>query len=453
MPSIPAVQADSRSTLVSFTEEHITQLIREAVQVQHHCKRARFHLSTEKDTKSSAAKTKSRVGILRRRLHADDINMALQWRGSEKIYATGIVGGGGVANSSSRDDKKVMLEDYLKSEIKIRPPQEVGLTLHWLAVDGVQPNIPQNPGGVGTTGANALKRKHPLVHRVEDDDDDDEEDASGGDGVQVTQLLPRLLSEELRLYFSRITGAVERGGATPITRQQQDTALASLILDPGLQELIPFMINYVTKNLYKHLGNPEHCRTLIRVAKALLANPHIHLELYLHQLLPAILTMVVAHRLSSKSFDNHWILRYEAALCLVQACNLFGEDYATLKARVLKTLSDAIGPNRSLSTRYGGLVAITFFGPKAINAFVLPLALEYWNTSESMILNCTDLEERMEIHMFEQAILNALGVFLGPTNRDAPEAMGMEWEELEDTFGDRLVMLCTNETEYATCFI
>eukprot|EP00533_Pseudo-nitzschia_delicatissima_P015518 CAMPEP_0197264402 /NCGR_PEP_ID=MMETSP1432-20130617/1770_1 /TAXON_ID=44447 /ORGANISM="Pseudo-nitzschia delicatissima, Strain UNC1205" /LENGTH=66 /DNA_ID=CAMNT_0042729041 /DNA_START=32 /DNA_END=229 /DNA_ORIENTATION=+ len=66
MPSIPAVQADSRSTLVSFTEEHITQLIREAVQVQHHCKRARFHLSTEKDTKSSAAKTKSRVGILRR---------------------------------------------------------------------------------------------------------------------------------------------------------------------------------------------------------------------------------------------------------------------------------------------------------------------------------------------------------------------------------------------------
>eukprot|EP00531_Pseudo-nitzschia_arenysensis_P006944 CAMPEP_0116127472 /NCGR_PEP_ID=MMETSP0329-20121206/6857_1 /TAXON_ID=697910 /ORGANISM="Pseudo-nitzschia arenysensis, Strain B593" /LENGTH=459 /DNA_ID=CAMNT_0003621571 /DNA_START=81 /DNA_END=1460 /DNA_ORIENTATION=+ len=459
MPSIPAVQADARGTLLSYTEAHITQLIREAVQVQHHCKRARFHLSTDKDAKSTASssaaatKTKSRVGILRRRLHADDINMALQWRGSEKIYATGIVGGGGVTKSSSRDDKKVVLEDYLKSEIKIRPPQEVGLTLHWLAVDGVQPSIPQNPGGVGTStsSANALKRKHPLVHRVEDDED--EEDASGGDGVQVTQLLPRLLSEELRLYFSRITGAVERGGATPITRQQQDTALASLTQDPGLQELIPFMINYVTKNLYKHLGNPEHCRTLIRMAQALLANPHIHLELYLHQLLPAILTMVVAHRLSSKSFDNHWILRYEAALCLVQACNLFGEDYATLKARVLKTLSDAIGPNRSLSTRYGGLVAITFFGPKAINAFVLPLALEYWNASESMLLTCTDLEQRMEIHMFEQAILDALGVFLGPTNRDSPEAMDIEWEELEDTFGDRLVMLSTNETEYATCFI
>jgi len=131
----------------------------------------------------------------------------------------------------------------------------------------------------------------------------------------------------------------------------------------------------------------------------------------------------------------------------------FGEDYATLKARVLKPLSQAIAPGRPLSTRYGGLVAITFFGPKAINAFVLPLALEYWKESEAKLSTCNKLEQRMEIQMCEQATLNALGVFLGPDNQDAPEAMGMGWDELEDTFGDRLVMLCTNETEYATCFI
>jgi len=394
---------------------------------------------------SSTNKNKSRVGFLRRRLHADDINMALQWRGSEKIYATGMVSGGRFVNSSSRDDKKIMLEDYLKSEMKLRPPQEVGLTLHWLAVDGVQPDIPQNPSG--SAAGNGNKRKQHVVHRVEDDREED--DISGDDGVQVTQLLPRLLSEELRLYFSRVTVAIERGGATPVARQQQDEALSSLIQDSGLQELAPFMINYVTKNLYKHVGNPEHCRTLIRMAQALLVNPHIHLELYLHQLLPAILTMVVAQRLSSKSFDNHWILRYEAALCLVQTCNLFGEDYATLTARVLKTLSDAIGPDKSLSTRYGGLVAITFFGPKAINAFVLPLVLDYWKQSETALAKANNLEQRMEIQMCEQATLNAIGVF----NQEAPETMDMGWDELEDTFGDRLVMMCRNETEYATCFI
>jgi hypothetical protein len=302
MPSVPVTSADARETLVSFTEQHITQLIREAVKVQHHCKRARFHLSNEKDSKSGSGggvggsggsgsgllatnnkNNKIRTGILRRRLHADDINMALQWRGSEKIYATGMVGGGRFVNSSSRDDKKIMLEDYLRSEMKFRPPQEIGLTLHWLAVDGVQPDIPQNPPtAAGSNAANNNKRKQQVVHRVEDDGEDDE--TSGGrDGVQVTQLLPRLLSEELRLYFSRITGAVERGGATPVTRQQQDAALTSLSQDPGLQELAPFMINYVTKNLYKHVGNPEHCRTLIRMAQALLVNPHMHLELYVRK--------------------------------------------------------------------------------------------------------------------------------------------------------------------------
>lgn len=129
--------------------------------------------------------------------------------------------------------------------------------------------------------------------------------------------------------------------------------------------------------------------------------------------------------------------------------NRFGEDYATLKARVLKTLSDAIGPDKSLSTRYGGLVAITFFGSKAINAFVLPLALDYWKKSETALANANNLEQRMAIQMCEQATLNAIGVF----NQEAPEAMDMGWDELEDTFGDRLVMMCTNETEYATCFI
>jgi len=160
----------------------------------------------------------------------------------------------------------------LNSEMDVKPPQEVGLTVHWLAVDGVQPEIPQNPA------SNKNKRK-AVVHRIEDTEETDDGDGTG-DGVQVTQLLPRLLSEELQLYFSRITTAVERGGITPVERQQQDAALKSLAQDPGLQELVPFMINYVTKNLYKHVGNPEHCRTLIRMAHSLLVNRHIHLELY-----------------------------------------------------------------------------------------------------------------------------------------------------------------------------
>ena len=57
----------------------------------------------------------------------------------------------------------------------------------------------------------------------------------------------------------------------------------------------------------------------------------------------------------------------------------FGEKYASLKATILKKLCEAIGDDRPLTTIFGGLVGISMFGPKAVDAFVLPLAIHYGN--------------------------------------------------------------------------
>ena len=50
---------------------------------------------------------------------------------------------------------------------------------------------------------------------------------------------------------------------------------------------------------------------------------------------------------------------------------------------------------------------------------------------------------------------NSLGEFLGQGElaSQASQAVQMGWEDLEDTFGDRLVMLYNEETEYALCAI
>jgi transcription initiation factor TFIID subunit 6 len=133
----------------------------------------------------------------------------------------------------------------------------------------------------------------------------------------------------------------------------------------------------------------------------------------------------------------------------------FGEDYATLKARVLRSLCEAVGPDKALSTQYGGIVAVSLFGSKAINAFILPLALEYWKQWNESLARINGLEQRMEIQMCQQATLAALSIFLGPeNNQESPEALDMQWKDLEDTFGDSLVLLSTtDEKEYSTCFI
>lgn len=269
--SAPAAASNPRAMLLSLVEEHISNLIREADCVKRHCKRARLHQTSKDDYR----------GVVRRRLHADDINLALQWRGSEKLYATGIVVPSDSDNNGSYSNKPVDLEDYLKSEMQLRPPPEVGLTVHWLAVDGQQPEIPENP--TGSSAAAAAARN--LVESDTADatsalDGISSSDAAGGTGVRVSQLLPLLLSEELQLYFTRITLAVQRGGATPTTRQQQDAALTSVARDIGLQELVPFFTKYISQELNHHVGNPDHCRALVRMALSMLQNPHLHLELH-----------------------------------------------------------------------------------------------------------------------------------------------------------------------------
>ena len=72
------------------------------------------------------------------------------------------------------------LNSYLRTEMTLRPPSEIGLRAHWLAVDGVQPDIPENPPPLGTedgaeggglASAADPPRKDAVVHRVEDDED------------------------------------------------------------------------------------------------------------------------------------------------------------------------------------------------------------------------------------------------------------------------------------------
>ena len=93
-------------------------------------------------------------------------------------------------------------------------------------------------------------------------------------------------------------------------------------------------------------------------------------------------------------------------------CSRFGEEYPTLKARVLRTLCDATSPEKSLTTQYGGIVAISLFGSKAIDAFLLPVVPAYWQQWDKALATETDMERRTELLMCQQAVLVSTTVVL-----------------------------------------
>jgi len=431
----------AKSTLCKLVEEHITTLVRESVSVQRHTKRARFHQSVSPSDDNG--NTNGGIITLRRMLQADDINLALQWCGGEKILTTNA---GGVIKSQ----EKVDLSAYTRSELKHRPPSEIGMAVHWLAVNGIQPNIPQNPMEiVPRTGSDQ------VVHRVEEEDDtgadiDTNNTGSGSSSsaVSVRQLLPRVLSEELRLYFTRVTLAIERGG--PI---QQDDALGSVARDSGTQELVPFFFRFVARQILENIGQAQYCLILVRLAYALISNPYLHPELHLHQIIPSLMTCVVARRLSLGMFDDHWALRQEAARTLVKLCCVFGTQYH-LKPRIIVKMCSAITPDKGLSTQYGGLTAISLFGPKAVDSFILPLVARYWVNWEKALHKETNLETRFELQRCQDALLHSVTVFL--TEADTLEqSQTMDYSGLSEVFGDQLVPLVgnKNEHEYFSCFL
>lgn len=132
----------------------------------------------------------------------------------------------------------------------------------------------------------------------------------------------------------------------------------------------------------------------------------------LHQVLIPVGTCIVAKKLSTSPHDDHWALREEAATCLAKACRIYGDQYTTMKPRCIKLLTQqALRLDRPLTTQYGGIVGISLFGPRAVDAFLLPLAREYWEKWDAelkQVIACKekrDVMKEYELHMCQQALL------------------------------------------------
>jgi transcription initiation factor TFIID subunit 6 len=237
--------------------------------------------------------------------------------------------------------------------------------------------------------------------------------------------------------------------------------LLRLSTDPGLQELVPFLIRYCQHELYRAVAASEwdKGRILVRLAHAMLQNDHLHLELHLHEVLPALVTCVVHQQPTdtdhpSSTSASMWALKREAADVLAEACRTFGAEYATLKSRILKALCRAMAADRHLTSRYGGIVGLSAFGTKAISAFLLPPAAVWFDDFDAALYDPSDPlteADKFSVRMCQRAILDAVGAVLRGRADSIPV---VEMRQLLEVTGDKWVAFgsCSSDG-YADCFI
>lgn len=304
-------------------------------------------------------------------LTTQDINMALKTKNVEPMF--GFDFSGQIKFRSVPGHKLYYVQSNpidLDTLINAPLPEislEPSFSSHWLAIEGVQPLIVQNP----------------LPTEACETSDKDGKPLTKSNAVSLeaangltTEREGETMSQELQTFFKLLTEALQS-----TEEQKVQFALEVLAKDPSLQPLLPFLVQFITVTTAKNLRLLPTLWVMMRSLKALLANPHLFIETYLHQIMPNIVSCIVGKRLCEHPDEDHWSLRDFAAELAAQLCIRYGATYQTLQPRYIKTLLKAsLDSSKPVQTVYGAIAGMKAVGGQVTTHFLvknLPLFDQY----------------------------------------------------------------------------
>lgn len=280
------------------------------------------------------------------------------------------------------EDEEVDFEKLINAPLP-KVPREITFTAHWLAVEGVQPSIPQNPTAINHAD---LLPKGPNAnpHLAA---------ANGLDNINVKPLVKHVLSKESQELFAKLSSAL----TDETNSEWQNAALASIQTDPGIHQLTTYLLTFIAEKVTHNMKNLFVLRQMMLATHALLDNRSIYLDPYIAYMVPPVLTCCTGKHLgptphqapsnaSSETLNGnnlnghgvnplaHFELRDLAASILSKMCTKYAASNQSLKPRIARIcLKQFLDPNKPLGCHYGALMALlSISGPDGMKILVLP---------------------------------------------------------------------------------
>ncbi|GMM35383.1 TATA-binding protein-associated factor [Saccharomycopsis crataegensis] len=324
----------------------------------------------------------------RKTLLTKDINKALKVLNVEPLYGYGnnISNGNGKPLSFKQalvgpgqtlyylDENQMDFEKLINTPLP-KIPRLVTFTAHWLAIEGVQPNIPQNPSlnEIKSLPANERGSMQNLIINTNSISEESAKNSTSNgpsgnrngkfdtnnNGLSAKPLIKHVISKELQLYFNKIISVLT---SSPVNNPEyeylKNAALVSMRSDPGLHQLVPYFIQFISETITNNLNDISLLHIMLESIYSLLLNENIFLDPYIHALLPCILTLLLAKKIGKLPtsanqikvveantledyLDETLAIREFAASLLDHILKNYGSNYNTLKPRVARTLLKA----------------------------------------------------------------------------------------------------------------
>ncbi|CAK7212367.1 histone H4-like TAF Taf6, SAGA complex subunit [Sporothrix curviconia] len=310
------------------------------------------------------------------------------------------------------EDEEVEFEKLVNAPLP-KVPRDASLTAHWLAIEGVQPSIPQNPTTAEARGTQELVAKggggpgasNPALAAL-----------TGNDNVGFKPAVKHIISNELVLYFDKIQAAILDDNPDEEVLRLREAALESVRSDPGLHQLVPYFVSFIATQITHRIEDVTILRHMMELTTALVENPHVFLDPYVTPLCAPVLTCLLGQKLGvgdksgagggggagTDSFASAaptgagsagstgsgggggvqgtdavrdiYLLRELAASLLGLLARKFAKNSALLRPKLTRTcLKTLLEPDRPVGVLFGAVAGLSAAGgPEAVRVLLLP---------------------------------------------------------------------------------
>ncbi|KAH0793487.1 transcription initiation factor TFIID subunit 6 isoform X1 [Histomonas meleagridis] len=372
-------------------------------------------------------------------LKASDINESLKSKMLQPLYGyqsneiEQLVHIGQVSDLDilAYDDEQIPLTSFAHSPLK-GYPQDRLFDFHWLAINGIQPQIEQNvcEHDIKPTIPNRLL---PLTEQMRATD-------------QSVLLISSktILPQSLQNYYCSSLETIKQRFNSQTETTEFLKLLDSLSNETAIQPLLPFFLKVVSETIVTNGKSPQHLQVSLNLARALFSNARLDTELFLHSFISIAITLLVHSPLGDDHLDDMYNLRSSAADFLNVIVLKSQHQFPKLQQNIAEYLISIVFDSRlSLPSQLGAVLGLQCVDKVYIRNLLIPNLPSMFTTIRNE-MNSKDMTLRIQSSHLYGALLRLCALCFHPDYFDGEleEEYKCVFDAIVGFFGDDFLSFC-----------